>query len=186
MELGCAAKWGIRYLVIDSRPYGYGLSSVHYWFVTTHNIHRIYSRLREWNLACSVFTKLVRCTFISHGNHTALLALSAVFNERYDQSWKSKSTLLSPVSSLLRDKLATFSAALLSLTQLIFEKVRAIQSVISGTNTVAYLLQTAIEAALLTLFSFANRRYSKITTQLNVIAFAKGSLYLGQKRLCLV
>ena len=157
-----------------------------YWLITIHKIHRICSILSEWILACSVFTKLDHCTFISHGNHTALLALSAVFSERYNQSWKSKSTLFSPVSSLLRNKFATFSAALLSLTQLIVEKVRAIQSVISGTNTVAYLLQTAIEAALLTLFSFANLSYFKITTQLNVIAFAKGSLYLGQKRLCLV
>lgn len=157
-----------------------------YWFVTTHNIHRIHSRLSEWDLTCSVFTKMVRCTVISHRNHAVLLALSAVFSEHCGWSWVSTSSLLSSVSSLLRDKLATFGAALLSLTQLIFEKVRAIQSVISGTNTVAYLLQTAIEAALLTLFSFANLRYSKITTQLNVIAFAKGSLYLGQKRLCLV
>lgn len=158
---------------------------MNYCLTTVHLAIRAPSLPRNSANALTRFTKMVRRPVFYSGTLCKVYRLEHLSHQAHYSTERSNSSYLNSISHFLLPFLTQFCSTFTPFKHFNLSTNSSIQSVIVGTNTMAYLLQTAEEVSHRVSSTFGARTVRVTANLMNVIAVAKGSLYLGQKRLCL-
>ena len=158
---------------------------MNYCLTTIHLAIRVPSLPRISANALTRFTKMFQRSVFYSGSLCKVRRLEHYSHQAHYTTERSNSSYLNSISYLLLSFLTQFCSTSTPLKHFNLSTNSSNQSVIGGTNTMAYLLQTAEEVSHRVSSTFGARTVRVTANLMNVIAVAKGSLYLGQKRLCL-
>ena len=158
---------------------------MNYCLTTIHLAIREPSLPRISANALTRFTKMFQRPVFYSGSLCKVRRLEHYSHQAHYTTERSNSSYLNSISYLLLSFLTQFCSTSTPLKHFYLSTNSSNQSVIVGTNTMAYLLQTAEEVSHRVSSTFGAQTVRVTANLMNVIAVAKGSLYLGQKRLCL-